>query len=328
MKVLPNPAYQAQELLEKGRIKQAIAVAERAAAQGDAATVFLLATWHLGAYPFSRDVGGAIDLLRQATEIGHVDAALMRIALVANGAASVPDWNYAIMLLTDAAATDPVAALQLQLVLHMTLGDDGGPARPFQCMPIGSKSPVWLLPEFLTPAECAYVAHKGAPMLLPSQITDPTDHSLKPHPVRTSLDAVIGPAREDLVIGAINRRIAGVSKTELGQGEPLTVLCYRQGDQYRPHFDALPNFKNNRMRTVLVYLNDNFTGGETYFPHQELKIKPKAGTAVMFDNFRQDGTPEPASLHAGLAVLDGAKWVASRWIRKDPLNLWDAPHSH
>lgn len=315
-------AHDAQALLEKGQIAEAVTVAESAAAAGDSKALFLLATWYLAAYPVSRDVEWALELLRRATEIGHVDAAVMRIALIANGATCAPDWAGALDLQRNAARDDPLAALQLELVLKMALGRNGDPSGQYERTSIGPEGRIWLLPDLLTPAESIYIAHKAAPMLAPSQIADPVDGTLRPHPVRNSLDAVIGPAREDIVIAAINRRIASVSETCIVQGEPLTILNYPIGGQYRPHLDALPDGENIRIRTVLIYLNDNFTGGETHFPVQNICIKPKAGMGVMFDNYRSDGKPDPSSLHAGLPVTNGTKWVASRWIRKYPLDLW------
>ena len=112
----------------------------------------------------------------------------------------------------------------------------------------------------------------------------------------------------------------------LAHAERLTVLRYLPGEQYRPHRDYLPPGSpetdrpdaGNRLRTICVYLNGVEAGGATAFPHAGLEIAPKAGRAVVFDNLHADGRPDPDSLHAGLPVEAGEKWLATLWIRQRP----------
>ena len=72
----------------------------------------------------------------------------------------------------------------------------------------------------------------------------------------------------------------------------------------------------NRARTICVYLNDVEAGGETEFPVAGVRVKPQAGRAVIFDNLREDGSPDVDSLHAGMPVVRGEKWLATLWIRQ------------
>jgi prolyl 4-hydroxylase len=65
----------------------------------------------------------------------------------------------------------------------------------------------------------------------------------------------------------------------------------------------------------LVYLNDDYEGGETDFPELGLRIRGAAGTGLLFANAMADGRPDPRMRHAGLPVQRGSKLVASRWIR-------------
>jgi hypothetical protein len=68
-----------------------------------------------------------------------------------------------------------------------------------------------------------------------------------------------------------------------------------------------------------VYLNDVQEGGETVFPDRDVTVRPKRGRAVMFRNLLADGSPDVHSLHAGMPVLAGEKWLATSWIRTRPL---------
>ncbi|MFY0022539.1 hypothetical protein ABTQ05_21660, partial [Acinetobacter baumannii] len=76
-----------------------------------------------------------------------------------------------------------------------------------------------------------------------------------PDPIRTSDIAAFPLALEQPAIHAINLRIASASGTNVRAGEPLTILRYRPGQQYRPHLDTLPGERNQRVATMLIYLN-------------------------------------------------------------------------
>jgi prolyl 4-hydroxylase len=123
---------------------------------------------------------------------------------------------------------------------------------------------------------------------------------------------------EDLVIHALNRRIAITSGTDVFAGEPLQVLRYSPGQQYRPHLDALPTGDNQRILTMLVYLNEDYEGGETHFTRTGLRFAGSAGDALLFRNATSDGLPDEMAQHAGLPVVRGEKYLASRWIRQRP----------
>jgi prolyl 4-hydroxylase len=68
--------------------------------------------------------------------------------------------------------------------------------------------------------------------------------------------------------------------------------------------------------TALIYLNDDYEGGETAFVRTGLKVRGKAGDVILFHNQGTDGGPNPMSEHAGLPVTNGAKYLATRWIRE------------
>ena len=67
----------------------------------------------------------------------------------------------------------------------------------------------------------------------------------------------------------------------------------------------------------MIYLNDDFEGGETHFPSLNLVVKPKKGKLVIWDNVNEDGSLDFNSLHAGLPVKKGFKYIAVIWIREN-----------
>ncbi len=123
----------------------------------------------------------------------------------------------------------------------------------------------------------------------------------------------------------IRRISAGIARlTGLPQEsqEPMQILRYLPGGEYKPHFDAFPQgapdlaHGGNRILTVIFYLNNVIKGGGTAFPEAGLTVEPLLGTGVVFRSLRNDGSVDPFSLHAGLPVLAGEKWIMTCWIRQ------------
>lgn len=275
-----------------------------------------------------RDLAAARTLLARASAAGNPDATLIEVALTANGSGGAPDWQRAVGLLRDAATRHGGAAAEdLALIEAMALDEAGGPRglRPPQAL---SQVPtVRLWRGFLTPAECAHIARSASDILAPSMVADPRTGQLIEHPIRTSSAAQIGPTRESLPVQAILKRIAAATGTQVAQGEPLTVLHYAPGQEYRAHMDALPHTANQRVETVLLYLNEGYVGGETRFEASGLTVAGRGGDALWFANTLPDGSPDPASRHSGLPVRQGTKWLATRWIRARPFDVWKGPEA-
>lgn len=317
-----SPLEHANQLFAQNRIDEGMAVLLHAADQLNVDALMQLAVFDFAGKHGPRNLPRGRRWLRRAVEIGHVDGALMEVALVANGSGQErPDWNGALALLRAAARTDPVAAEQLTLVDRMTLDPQGHPRNLPIAQPLSDAPRVVRYPALISPEECARIAAIAGPMLEPSSIVDPSTGQMRSHPIRTSMAAIIGPAKEDLVIRAINHRLAAISNTATDQGEPLSVMRYDISQQYRMHIDALPGTDNQRIKTAIIYLNQGYEGGETLFEHGP-QIAGRQGDVIVFDNVRSDGLPDPLSRHAGLPVIRGAKWIATRWIRQATYDPW------
>jgi prolyl 4-hydroxylase len=76
--------------------------------------------------------------------------------------------------------------------------------------------------------------------------------------------------------------------------------------------------RGQRIATFLVYLNDDYTGGETRFGRIGLSHRGARGDALLFANTDERGRPDEDTMHAGLSPATGEKWVFSQWIRSLP----------
>jgi prolyl 4-hydroxylase len=207
----------------------------------------------------------------------------------------------------------------------MDLTERGDPRRTPPLSPLRRSPRIATLPAFLTADECRYLVELARPRLEASQVVDPHSGRLIRDPVRTARAAAFPLVLENPVLHAINRRIAAVTGTVWAQGEPAQVLCYRPGEEYKLHSDALPEGPNQRILTVLVALNEGYQGGETLFPAIGLAWRGRAGEALAFANVDGTGAADPAARHAGSPVRSGTKFLLSRWIRRHPLDLSGPP---
>lgn len=306
----------AYDLLQTGEVRRALLCLEAAGAAGDGASLLELGAWYLEGRHVERDLGRSRDYFRQAGETGELAAERVYICFLANGVGGEADWGGAKERLRKLAKSDPNAARQLELVGSMAIDEHGYPlARPVGNL-VSTTPEAWTFDDFASDDECKYLVEMAEPLLRGSVIVDPETGQLRPHPVRTSDGAIFPWVSADMVITAINRRIAAASGTDPASGEPLQVLRYAPGQEYRPHLDALPHGGNQRVLTMLVYLNHDYTGGETFFTRSGLKFAGKKGAGLLFRNALPGGVPDPLSEHAGLPVLTGQKFVASRWIRE------------
>ena len=178
---------------------------------------------------------------------------------------------------------------------------------------------------FLASALCLYLIDRAAARLVPAQVNDARGGGLKLDPMRTNTTAVFTIGDTDFVVQLVRARIAAAAGVPFDALEPAEVLHYNVGETYKPHVDffhaSLPNFaeemrqKGQRIRTCLVYLNDDFDGGETEFSRVGVKFRGRAGEALVFDNVLPNGTGDMNTVHTGRPPSRGEKWLLSQWIR-------------
>lgn len=298
---------EAQSLARAGRRSDAVALVRRAADANDPEALFALANWRLYGLNGPRDPAAAHALLERAAEAGNEEAPRLHATLIGNGTGCPADPARARAML-DALAGDPHVKRQIDLL-------DAIHPREFTVDALSADPPIRIVRGLLSRDECRYLIDMAAPALRPSVIVDAATGRPKPDPVRTSDGMNFGPAQEDLVVGALNRRIAAATGTAPECGEPLHILRYVPGQEYKPHLDALPGTANQRVWTALIYLNHDYLGGETRFEKLDLAARGEPGDALIFRNVTEDGSGDPRTRHAGLPVTEGVKWLATRWIR-------------
>lgn len=309
---------QAHGLAQAGRATEALALLGDAIAAGNPDAKLLLALWKIEGSVLPRDLPGARDLLQRAAAGGQLAAARIEAALGAVGVGLPRDWRGALALLGEWAGRDPVAARQLALLDAMDIDADGNPGPLPAAEPLSAAPSVAHSRGLFSANECAFLIDQAANRFHPARIFHEGQQRFVVDPVRDSENAAFPLISESPLIHALNRRIAAVSDSNVAQAETLQLLRYQPGQQYRLHVDAVPGLANQRIRTVLIYLNADYDGGTTRFPDLGIDYRGGVGDALIFSNVLPDGRPDPRTRHSGQPVTRGVKFVASRWIRQRP----------
>jgi hypothetical protein len=286
----------------------------------------------------------AVCLIDDASAAGHADA-MERLALFeAMGVARPQSWERAFDTLQQAAQRGSRSA-QLQLMLLSEPSAD--PEPPRQTSPsswasvrgrisldrlVGhadrralSNSPrIRVIEDFATAAECRWVIERGRPMLTAAVVLDIHGQHVADSD-RTNRSAYFQVADMDLVIEMIRARISAATHVPVPVFEPTQLLHYSVGQEFKRHLDYLeptnPHHQERlraggqRIATFLIYLNQEFEGGETEFSQIGLRYCGKTGDAIFWANCDMQGRPDPMTLHAGLPPTSGEKWILSQWIR-------------
>lgn len=315
----PSPAVAADALLAAGRPQEAYQALTSPQAQADPEALVALATWRLSGRVVRRDLAASRALFRRAAEAGHQEAGRVYAAFVGNGTGGPPDWQLALRLLKT--YSSPATAAQLQLIAAMSLTPEGDPLALPPAQILSERPQVSRIPALFSPAECDFLIATAQPWLQPSVIIDPQTSRHVRNPIRTSDGMAFPFTDESPAVHALNRRIAAATTTDVKQGEPLQILRYRPGQEYKPHFDAIAGDANQRVLTMLVYLNEDYEGGETLFVRTGLRFKGRRGDALLFRNAMPDGRADELTQHSGLPVISGEKLICSRWIRERPFIL-------
>jgi prolyl 4-hydroxylase len=310
-----NVLDEANRLVAAGQQSSAVRLVTDAAERGDAEAIFAVANWRIFGIHGPRNHGEAHRLLDAARALGHVEAAELKATLLGNGTACDSDPEAAAQMLE--AIREHSEHADAQLALSARMPPDAG-ALKLPSEQLSDAPHIRAVRRLFTPDECNYLIALAQPHLQRSYVFDPLTGRQMLHPIRTSSGMNFGPTLEDRVVHFLNRRLAAVTGTAVEAGEPLHMLCYAPGEEYKPHHDAVPGGGNQRMWTVLVYLNDGYSGGATRFGLIGVEFRGAVGDALIFRNADEAGNGDPATLHAGLPVTDGVKWLATRWIRSRP----------
>ena len=182
---------------------------------------------------------------------------------------------------------------------------------------------------FATAAECDWLIARGRSRLKRAQVyrRDASGHAEVGNRTNTESDFTV--VNADLVLALLRERIAGSIGVESRFFEMTKLLNYQPGQFFGLHADfqapdtpALAQeiaTRGQRTITFLVYLNDDYEGGETDFPKAGYRFKGRKGDALWFVNVLDSGAPDYATAHAGLPPATGVKWLLSQWVRSKPV---------
>ena len=178
---------------------------------------------------------------------------------------------------------------------------------------------------FLSKNECqALVEMIEANNVRSSVVVGGTDRSGVSE-TRTSSTSNLAP--NNLVVKSIHQKIADNLGLNIKKGEDLQGQKYEPGQYFKEHNDYFSGdaydkhclSSGNRTFTFMIYLNEDFEGGGTYFPKLEKTIKPELGKAVVWQN-TIDGQPQPDTMHEGTTITKGVKYIITSWWRENDWN--------
>lgn len=195
--------------------------------------------------------------------------------------------------------------------------------RTVEVLTVMSNPRVVVLGGLLSDEECDALIAAATPRLARSLTVQTQTGGEELNPDRTSNGMFFNRGESEL-IARIEERIARLVNWPVDHGEGIQVLHYRPGAEYKPHYDYFdPNEPGTptilkrggqRVATLVMYLNAPACGGGTTFPDVGLEVAPQRGNAVFFSYDRPQ--PSTRTLHGGAPVIQGEKWVATKWLRE------------
>lgn len=132
----------------------------------------------------------------------------------------------------------------------------------------------------------------------------------------------------DPVVGTVDRKISDLLGLPLASSEPIQGQRYAAGQEFKPHTDTFEpggyDFfvhtaeTGQRTWTAMIYLNEPEEGGATRFKRIGKTVQPERGKLLAWNNLLSDGRPNPATLHQGMKVRRGTKYIVTKWFRERP----------
>ena len=172
---------------------------------------------------------------------------------------------------------------------------------------------------FLSEPECARLRDMIDAVARPSALHE-LDYASG---FRTSYSGDLDP--RDAFVAGLSQRIDAVIGVQAAIGEPVQGQRYHPGQQFKPHNDWFYTSEGywpqeearggQRSWTAMAYLNTVEAGGATAFTLLGLEIEPEPGVLLLWNNALPDGRPNEATLHAGMPVERGVKYIITKWYR-------------
>lgn len=332
----------------RGDHEQAVNLLAQGARQGDVDAMTHLAQRLLVGYqaPFLPQEGA--DLIVRAANLGGAAAAAQLAVLAAIGMHLEQSWETALAAIVFSAERGwPRAQGQLRVLsadrelAAQHLGTDKPDPtlwrrladaidlnrwhHPAPGLNLCEAPLVRRFPDLVSAQVCQWMIEHARGRLTRALVYDAVTYEETANETRTNTAALFNITNADLVCVLIQVHMCANTGLSFRQLEPLSVLHYDVGEQIVEHFDfidpQLPDHDQqiarhgDRVLTFLLYLNEDYTGGETEMPQIGLSHKGRLGEGLFFVNVLDNGEPDVRTLHAGRPPLRGEKWIVSQWAR-------------
>jgi prolyl 4-hydroxylase len=279
--------------------------------------------------------------LADAMRAGSSEAALRLATMAALGAHTEQSWGDALGLLVRAAEQGSASARNQLRVLSGSPSAEASEEADWRRIAKSIDLRAWVTPppgvtlharplvrsfaEFIPDLACDSLISRARGGLRRALIYDPARGGDVADQMRTNSVVGFDLMDADVVQIAIQHRIAAAVGLPVHNLEGPTVLHYAPGQEITNHFDfvnpEMPNYddeigrRGERIITFLIYLNDDYGGGETDFPELGVRHKGRRRDGLFFVNALPNGKPDRRMVHAGRPPTSGEKWVFSQFIR-------------
>jgi prolyl 4-hydroxylase len=184
------------------------------------------------------------------------------------------------------------------------------------------KLTLFMVRDFLPPELCAAMIARIDASRRPSTLSDHNGDGAFRTSETCDLDS------QDPQVAEVEARIHAFCGIDPAHGEPLQGQRYAVGQEFKAHtdyfepsgvdFQKFCGVAGNRTWTVMLYLNAPEAGGATRFKAIDKIVQPEAGKLLAWNNKRPDGTCNPSTIHHGMKVRAGTKYVLTKWFRERP----------
>jgi prolyl 4-hydroxylase len=189
---------------------------------------------------------------------------------------------------------------------------------------------IFIVREFLDRSDCETLVAAIDAHRVPSKLLSPTADP----EFRTSESCNLDP--KDPFVRKIEARIAGLLGIDRANGETIQGQRYAPGQRFKlhhdfferdqPYWEEMNRTGGQRTWTAMIFLNAPEAGGETAFPKANIKVTPRTGNMLVWNNLNIIGEPNYFSLHEGLPVNEGVKYIITKWHRERPWTYSDTPY--
>jgi prolyl 4-hydroxylase len=190
---------------------------------------------------------------------------------------------------------------------------------------LSSDPQIRVFDDFVSADVCRWLIGRAEGRLSRALVYEALRKEVTVHPTRTNTAASFSMLETDFVCVLAQLRMAAALNVPFRQFEPITILHYAEGEEITEHFDFVdPNVpdyeqeiarRGQRIATFLIYLNDDYGGGETAFPRVGISHRGRMTQGIVFINALADGSADVRTLHAGRPPHAGEKWIVSQFVR-------------